>query len=109
MAERICGQIHFIVPQMSVANTTICTTSVRLIFTVRVSVRGSRSASVLNPAEERVREREEKCEADADHRHRIEQSRDQEHLHAQHGQQLRLACRALDETATENAEADGGA
>src|SRR5215467_14193982 len=109
IAARICGQIHFIVPQMSVANTTICTTSVRLMFTLRVSVRGSESGSVLNPAEERVCEREEQRETDADHRHRIEQTRHQEHLHAQHRQQLRLARRALDEAAAENAKADGGA
>src|SRR6202521_5831340 len=58
---------------------------------------------------EGIREREEQREADADHRHRVEQARDQEHLYAQHRQQLRLARRAFDETPAQKAEADGGA
>src|SRR5215469_15414177 len=113
IALRIGGQIHFIVMRMSVANTIICTTSVRLMFTVRLSRRPkpgrSRSVRRLYRAEERIREREEQREADADHRDRVQQARDQEHLHAQHRQQLRLARRAFDEAAAENAEADGGA
>src|SRR6516225_2104643 len=113
IALRIGGQIHFIVMRMSVANTSICTTSVRLMFTVRISRGqepvGKRSVRRLYRGEERIREREEQREADADHRHRVQQARDQEHLHAQHRQQLRLARRALDEAATENAEADRGA
>src|ERR1700722_4940779 len=114
MAVRICGQIHFIVPKISKANTIICTMSVRLIFTVlspassrhalrRVSVCG------LQRAHERVREREEQRKTDADHGHRVEQSCDQEHLHAQRRQQFRLTCGAFDKTAAEDAEADGGA
>src|SRR5215467_13495000 len=99
---------------MSTANTTICTMSVRLIFTVLLSRpkrRGARADSVCRAqcAEERVREREEQREADADHRHRVEQTRDQEHLHAQRRQELRLARGALDEASAEDAEADGGA
>src|SRR5215472_13439937 len=113
IALRIGGQIHFIVMRMSVANTIICTTSVRLMFTVRISRRPktgrSRSVRRLYRAEERIREGEKQREADADHRYRVQQARDQEHLHAQHRQQLRLARRAFDEAATENAEADRGA
>src|SRR5215813_14256295 len=113
IALRMGGHIHFIVISMSVANTIICTTSVRLMFTVRLSrgrkPAGPRSVRRLYRAQERIREREEQCEADADHRHRVQQARDQEHLHAQHRQQLRLARRALDEPAAEDAEADRGA
>src|SRR5215469_16135875 len=113
IALRMGGQIHFIVMRMSVAKTIICTTSVRLMFTVRLS-RGRKPAGLcsvrrLYRAQERIREREEQREADADHRHRVQQACDQEHLHAQHRQQLRLARRALDEAAAENAEADRGA
>src|SRR5215469_7936892 len=113
IAPRMGGQIHFIVAQMSVANTIICTTSVRLMFTVRLSRGrkpvGQRSVRRLYGAQERIRECEEQREADADHRHRVQEARDQEHLHAQHWQQLRLARRAFDEAATENAEANRGA
>src|SRR6516162_2595012 len=113
IARRIGGQIHFMVMRMSVAKTTICTTSVRLMFTVRISRRRKparpRSVRRLYRAQERIREGEEQREADTDHGHRVQQARDQEHLHAQHRQQLRLARRALDEAATENAEADRGA
>src|ERR1700739_3319540 len=112
MAPRMWGQIHFIVPKISRANTTICTRSVRLMFTVRNSRPerlGCRRRSMRRQrAEERIREREEQREADADHRDRIQEARDQEHLHAQHRQQLRLARGACDEAAAENAEADGG-
>src|SRR5579862_2650021 len=114
MAPRMIGQIHFIVPQMSTANTTICTMSVRLMFTVCLSRPKRRAALAdsvcrLQGAEERVREGEEQREADADHGDRVQQARDQEHLHAQRRQQLGLTSGTLDEASAEDAEADGGA
>src|SRR5438105_1973496 len=112
MAPRMSGQIHLIVPKTSKANTSICTMSVRLMFTgfsPARAVTACVSVRRLQRAHERVREREEQREADADHRHRVQQARDQEHLHPQHRQQLRLARRALDEAPAQDAEADGGA
>src|SRR5215472_9821434 len=112
MAASSGGQIHFIVIQMIVANTSICTKSVRLMFTVRASRRrnpGRWRSVPRNRAEERIRECEEQREADTDHRHRVQQSRDQEHLHAQRRQQFRLARRAFDEAPAQDAEADGSA
>src|SRR5262249_51065145 len=113
MAVRMPGQIHFIVPQMSTANTTICTMSVRLMFTSFSPDRKRRDALLesvsRHRAEERIGEREEQREADADHRDRVQKAGDQEHLHAQHRQQLRLACGTLDEAPAEDAEGAGGA
>src|SRR5690348_7861206 len=82
-------------------------TSVRLMFTADSRcrlVRGRRYTS-----EERVREREEQREADADHRHRVDERRDHEETTQQHGAELRLACRTLEQLAAQQAEADGGA
>src|SRR5579862_7208978 len=112
MAPRMTGHTHFITAKTSVANTSICTMSVRFMFTVRSpgSTPSDAARSVRRQrAQERIREGEEQREADTYHRDRIEQAGDQEHLHEQHRQELRLACRALDEAAAENAEADGGA
>src|SRR3984893_17405117 len=113
IASRMCGQTYFIVPKISKANTSICTISVRLMFTVPSllprAASGCASVRRAQRVHEGIREREEQREADADHRHRIQQARDQEHLYAQHRQQLRLARRALDETPAQDAEADGGA
>ena len=39
MAARMCGQTNFIVPKISKPNTSICTMSVRLMFTILVSCR----------------------------------------------------------------------
>src|SRR2546421_5944553 len=100
---RTSGQTKVIVNQTSTMNTSICTMSVRLMFTAYASV------LPVQRAHEGIREREEQCEADTDHRDRVQQARDQEHLYAQRRQQLRLARRAFDETAAQNAETDGGA
>src|SRR5882762_8452312 len=135
IAPRICGQIHFMVPNTSKANTSICTMSVRLMFTVLTPApsrqrsglsvrRAQRLHEGIREREEQreadadhrggddrhgIREREEQREADADHRHRVQQARDQEHLYTQRRQQFRLARRALDEAPAQDAEADGGA
>ena len=105
------GQIKFITTQMKMANTSIWTMSVTVIFT-RVSSTSFRLLSgqppgVIGP-QERVREREEQREADADQRDRVEQAGDDEHLHLQRRGQLRLARGAFQELAAEQAEADGG-
>src|SRR2546421_272108 len=113
MTARMRGQIHFIVPKTSKANTSICTMSGGLMFTSLTPAesrqRAGSSVRRLQRAHEGIREREEQRKADADHRHRVQQARDQEHLHPQHRQQLRLARGALDEATAQDAEADGGA
>src|SRR4051812_15967301 len=67
-----------------------------------------RSGGRSDRSEERVREREEQREADADERDRVEKPCDDEHLHLQRRGEFRLARRAFQELAAEQAEADGG-
>src|SRR3954467_5809694 len=69
---------------------------------------GSGSGGGRDRRQERVREREEQREPDADERDRVQQAGDDEHLHLQRGGELRLARRAFQELAAEQAEADGG-
>src|SRR6185312_13607944 len=61
------------------------------------------------PGGEGVREREEQREADTDHGDRVDERRDDEHLHLQHRGQLRLTRGAFEEATTENTEADSRA
>src|SRR5579862_1700935 len=83
MATISFGQPYFMTRKTSVANTIICTMSVRLMFTVLSPARAARAGLVrgLQCAHERVGEREEQREADTDHGHGVEQTRHQEHLH----------------------------
>src|SRR3954465_8936169 len=69
---------------------------------------GSGSGGGRDRRQERVREREEQREAESDEPDRVEQAGDDEHLHLQRRGQLRLARRAFQELAAEQAEADGG-
>src|SRR5579871_5345184 len=110
IGPRIIGQTNFIVNQMSRMNTIICTTRVRLMFTVPLRYRSCPPRqSMVERTEKRIREGEEQREPDADHRHRVEQPRDHEHLDAQHRQQLGLTGRSFDEASAQYAETDGGA
>src|SRR5438552_18980874 len=64
---------------------------------------------LLQPRQERIREREEQRETDTDHGNRVDERGDNEHLGLQHRRQLRLTRRTFEKAATENAETDGGA
>src|SRR5882672_8651434 len=80
--------------------------SVTVIFT-RVSSTEVRLLSRVQRVQERIREREEQCEADAHERDRVEQSGDDEHLHLERRGEFRLARGAFEKLAAEQAEADG--
>ncbi len=68
-----------------------------------------RAGRLLQLPDERVGEGEEERDAHADHRDRVEQRHDDEHLHLQHRGELRLARRAFEEAAAEQAHADADA
>src|SRR6188768_3161438 len=109
MAPRMIGQIKVITTQMKMANTSIWTMSVTVIFTrVSSANRVLLASRLADRNQERVLEREEQREADAHERDRVEQAGDDEHLHLQGRGQFRLARGAFQELAAEQAEADGG-
>src|SRR5579863_9354960 len=84
MGPRIIGHTNFIVNQTSRMNTSICTISVRLIFTIVSRSAVSTALLVRYAVGERIREGKEQREADADHGHRVHQRCHDEHLHLQH-------------------------
>src|SRR6185312_4373273 len=63
----------------------------------------------MHGRQEGIREHEEEREGDADEGHGVEQGRHDEHSDEQSGGELGLARHALEETAAEDTEADGGA
>src|SRR6516225_4508385 len=67
------------------------------------------AARLLELRDERIGEREVQRDTDADHRHRVEQRHDEEHLSPQHARELRLASRAFEPAAAEEAHADADA
>src|SRR5690606_11438548 len=115
MARMMKGQTKRIVNQTNTTIAIVWPSRVRLMFirsplrSGQAQARASAAERVLELADERVRESEVERDADADHRHGVEQGDHQEHLRLQHGGELRLARRALQEAAAEQAHADADA
>src|SRR5690606_15436864 len=100
-ADVIGGHTNLAVNHQSAAKTTICTSSVALIFTLGYS-RDKVELSAL----ERVGEGEHHGDTDADQEGRVDQAGEQEHLGLQLVHQFRLAGSAFDVLAAHVADAD---
>src|SRR5688572_16712110 len=105
------GQMNFMLNQTKTIMAIVCPISVALksIELLLRPLSAARARRSLQLADERVGEGEEQRDAHADHRHRVEQRDHDEHLRLQHRRELRLARRAFEEAAAEQAHADADA
>ena len=114
MAAMMCGQMNFITSHATAKNAKPWMMKVRLIFIAvlldaggasrrRSRTRLAISSTPQRAEQERVGEDQQQRDRDADDRHRVEQAGDDEHLGLQHRGQLRLAGRAFQELAAEDA------